>query len=33
MPPDGPSRRTVWWLIACVLVLLLANVADQAGVW
>ena len=31
-PAPGPSRRAVWLLIVLVVVLLLANVAHQAGV-
>ena len=30
-PAPGPSRRSVWWLIAAYCVLLLANVAHQGG--
>lgn len=32
-PKPGPSRRGVWILICVVVVLLLANVAHQTGVW
>jgi len=32
-PAPGPSRRAVWLLIVLVVVMLLANLADQGGIW
>lgn len=32
-PPEGPSRRTVRWLIWATLLMLAANLAHQGGVW
>jgi hypothetical protein len=32
-PPDGPSKRTIRLLLALPVLLIVANLADQAGVW
>jgi len=32
-PAPGPSRRAAWLLIVLVVVMLVANLVDQGGIW